>query len=601
MEPLPNEAKVRGVLASLFNPPAGRRYDLPVLVASLVIVCAFFAAPLFRGLGGFDLDGDEAIYAGVVNSILEGGHWSTPEYEGHPFLEKPPLKFWLVAAAIVGTPLSPDERGFRWLDSLFAALAFIYVFLLGWRLAGPVCGVGAAYFLAINQELVFVHGLRSNNMESMLVLAYTGAVYHFQRWSEGANPGRHIAAVAGWFCFSFLGKFVAALFLPLVLVSCVFAVPEWRRRARQDLPYLFLATAAACALIAPWYAYQLVVGGSGFWEFAFWHHVHRRATVGLDPAHIHPFYYYLDQLLGSYQRVWYYPCLGGLAWVVRLVRNRWWPGLTAVVWLAIPVAVLSLAASKLYHYAYPFVPPVALFGGYAVALAGRAGFTLPLSMDMRRERLERWLRPALWTLFVLTVLVFALTLFSGTGRISWNAGPLLIRNASVARPLIVAALVLVTLRRNYRAALAMILAYAIAADVQREYARFWERTTSEQHLLSSLAACMKESGASDSRDVFAFFHPGEEIKHDVRYYFRPLHRSSDMEIRRVDRRLRERRSYGPVLLTGSEWPTLVGHIRGWPIEDQAAIRVVPLLRYDAYLVLPGPYAQCAALGWPPKD
>ena len=64
---------------------------------------------------------------------------------------------------------------------LFGALGFIYVFSLGRRLSGAGAGVIAVLVLFTFTPLVFDHGLRSNNMEAPLFLAYCAGVYHFSR------------------------------------------------------------------------------------------------------------------------------------------------------------------------------------------------------------------------------------------------------------------------------------------------------------------------------------------------------------------------------------------------------------------------------------
>ena len=55
-------------------------------------------------------------------------------------------------------------------DAVFGGLAFLYVFVFGRRLAGPVCGFVAVFVLFVYGPLLFEHGLRNNNMEAPLVL-----------------------------------------------------------------------------------------------------------------------------------------------------------------------------------------------------------------------------------------------------------------------------------------------------------------------------------------------------------------------------------------------------------------------------------------------
>ena len=113
----------------------------------LVFVLALFCLPLFVGLGRGDLLTDEAIYSFGVDRILESGDWLAPKSSPHDekvFLEKPPLKFWMVAAPIRWGLLPHDEFGLRFWDAVFGSLALLYVCAIGYRLAGYMCGISAA-------------------------------------------------------------------------------------------------------------------------------------------------------------------------------------------------------------------------------------------------------------------------------------------------------------------------------------------------------------------------------------------------------------------------------------------------------------------------
>ena len=155
----------------------------------LFLVVLAFCLPLFVGLGRTDLANDEAIYSYAVESILETGDWLSPRAspnEDIVFLEKPPLKFWIVAAPIHFGILPANEFGFRFWDAVFGSLAFLYVFLIGRRIEGPLCGAVAVLVLFAHEPLLFDHGLRSNNMDAALVLAYCGGVYHYLAWASAA-------------------------------------------------------------------------------------------------------------------------------------------------------------------------------------------------------------------------------------------------------------------------------------------------------------------------------------------------------------------------------------------------------------------------------
>jgi 4-amino-4-deoxy-L-arabinose transferase-like glycosyltransferase len=207
--------------------------------AALIVVLCWFCGPLFIGLGEWDLQSDEAIYSHAIDRMLETGDWLTPRTIrfDEPFLEKPPLKLWIVAGAIRAGLLPQDEYGFRFFDALFGAGAFVYVFWLGRWLAGSICGIVAVLVLFTLDALLFDHGLRSNNMDAALVLAYCGGVFHFARWVDNRGRHRHslhAAAAALYFVLGFMTKYVAVLFLPLVCVLSVCWPREVRIRTRSQ-------------------------------------------------------------------------------------------------------------------------------------------------------------------------------------------------------------------------------------------------------------------------------------------------------------------------------------------------------------------------------
>jgi hypothetical protein len=57
-----------------------------------------------------------------------------------PFLEKPPLKFWMVAGLMKLGLIPHDDWGMRFPDAVLCTLAFLYIYRLGARLSGPVAG-----------------------------------------------------------------------------------------------------------------------------------------------------------------------------------------------------------------------------------------------------------------------------------------------------------------------------------------------------------------------------------------------------------------------------------------------------------------------------
>ena len=250
------------------------------------------------------------------------------------------------------------------------SVALLYVFAIGRRLAGPVCGVVAVLLLFTHAPLMLSHGLRTNNMEAPLLLQYTGMVYHYLAWRSAGPRGRgHLMAIALYFVLGFMTKFVAALFAPLVLVLAVALSPDDRRRIATGWRSVGQVAILAAALIAPWFAYRYYAIGPRLFDLMFGEHVMKRFTAFLDPMHVQPWHYYLTELWRHLQTPAARALVvaGTVLILTRAVRRRWIDGILVVLWFVVPVAAMSAGTSKLYHYLYPFLPPVALAGGYAAA------------------------------------------------------------------------------------------------------------------------------------------------------------------------------------------------------------------------------------------
>ena len=169
-------------------------------------------------------------------------------------------------------------------------------------------------------------------------------------------------------------KFVAALFLPAILGLTALLVREHRRALARGWRTWALAAAFAVVLIAPWFVFASVRFGSFFWQTIVGVHVYERFTSALDPGHLHPWHYYLGQLVDFWETGALILVGGGVGLIAGWTTRRYAPSaIVLVIWL-LPLLVISAVTSKLYHYAFPFLPPLALMGGYAAAIVPAVGW-----------------------------------------------------------------------------------------------------------------------------------------------------------------------------------------------------------------------------------
>jgi 4-amino-4-deoxy-L-arabinose transferase-like glycosyltransferase len=594
----------------------------------LALVIVAFCLPLFVGLGRGDLRGDEGIYSFGVDRILESGDWLAPKSSPHEdaaFLEKPPLKFWIVALPIRLGLLPHNEFGLRFWDALFGAVAFLYVYAIGRRLAGSVCGVVAVLTLFAQWALLFEHGLRSNNMEAPLFLCYCGGIYHYLRAcpdpvaTPGGPPGPsqgghdvawHAVAVALYFVLGFMTKFVAAIFLPMVLGAATLLVPSYRRTFARDWRQWIAASALALVLIAPWFAYAVHRFGPLLWQVMLIAHVYTRMTSFLEPQHVQPWYYYLSSMhrdFGS-SGVEALAVAGLIVLGVQTARRRSAEGVLILLWFALPTALISLGTSKLYHYEYPFLPPVALAAGYLVSLAvGLAPAPLRRLLDgydravARRVRLAAALRsPPLRALLLIAAgLAVAIGLAGlAYGEVQLHVGDVVLKSRGIFRPALVAVLFALAAGIGRGGSRALALSLAVSALPLPAYRENLAYLTIETHPMSTASACLQRVEAATpglARGLYLDV-PESSFGHPMNYYFRRVRPWTRADASAIPQGgyLTDPATWRPALLGKRSYSEFLDGARSSGDRDRDSALAVPVVALpdDVVLLLPGPYAAC---------
>lgn len=491
----------------------------------LAIVVLLFGLPLFHGLGNRDLHNDEASYSYGVQRILETNNWltirGTPDME---FLEKPPLKFWLVAAGMRLGILPRNDTGMRSVDALFGVLIWIYVYLISRRIGGVVAGVTAVMLLFTFGPLIFEHGLRSNNMEAALTLAYCAGYFHVLGWIESrraASARAHAFAAALAFVLGFMTKFVVIVFLPAGALWLLVTHPARRELMMRSRLMAWIGPAAlAIFLSAPWFVYQTMRIGREFWNVILGQQVLKRATSGLDASHLEgPWFYFLKIVNGFGESGTLWIVIGGLLLCLWMSLKR--DGAIArllMFWAVVPLVAFSLSRSKLIHYSYPFIPPLAIMGGWLVGVAVNwlVARAIPDISGLLKGSPARWL---LFTAGLAAAAVASATLI--LGRIVWHLPfDAVLSNGSVARPAIAAVLLLVAATREARGLLLVPMAFALSAILPlRAYSATLRQTEAVYRPLSAINDCVKSLAASGVPEG-TYLPVGLPPTHAYYYYLR---------------------------------------------------------------------------------
>jgi 4-amino-4-deoxy-L-arabinose transferase len=329
----------------------------PLWLVALLVFIAF----VFQGTRGI-WEPDEGRYTSAGLNMLESGDYVTPTIDGErPHLTKPPITYWALAGSFA--VLGKNE----WAARLPGALAFIGTGLLIFGLGRRFCPA-KPWLPAVIYALSLAPVLGANVISTDVLLTFfeAAAMYAFVRaWTGQAEVDRRWVRIM-WLAWGlgFMTKGPPGL-LPLLAMIVMLAFHDRRALSRIFDP-IGLATFAVV----------------GFTWFAI--------IVAQDPSRLGYFvgYEVYDRVFTStHDRndYWYAPftifgpmfLLGSLPWwILALVAaggpRKAWSTFRAKLgtgdrdlrllawWLLLPLAIFSLAQSRLQLYVLPLFVPLSL-------------------------------------------------------------------------------------------------------------------------------------------------------------------------------------------------------------------------------------------------
>ncbi|MDN6884253.1 glycosyltransferase family 39 protein [Variovorax sp. CAN2819] len=314
---------------------------------------------------------DEGRYGGVALAMLHSGDWLVPRLDGLPFFHKPPLFYWIGAAAMSVTgPVEWSARLPSVLGGCMAAAA-LFLFLRRWstvRLAllSTVVLVTTPFFF-LGAQFANLDMLVAGCISCTVLLAAGAALAR-----EREEPWR--ALLAGAYLFAAAGLLAKGL-IGLVLPAMVIVIwcAATRRLAALRMALWVPGWAILLAVAGPWFVAMQMKYPEFFDYFVITQHFRRFASSGFNNEH--GFWFYLPVLAGL--------TLPWFAWVFvprgandDAARPRQ-PDIDRLmwIWLAVIVVFFSLPRSKLVGYVLPALPPLAYLITLRV-LAGRPPETL---------------------------------------------------------------------------------------------------------------------------------------------------------------------------------------------------------------------------------
>ncbi|MEO8505022.1 MAG: glycosyltransferase family 39 protein [Acidobacteriota bacterium] len=329
-----------------------RAFALAVVLALVISFSGVFSHSLWTP--------DEPTGAVVGLNMVRTGDWVVPRLGGEPFLEKPPLYWWVQAFAYETFGVSDAVARFP--SALFMALTLLLTYAVARRLENERAGLVA--LVVLGSTLQFNEDMGRVVVDSALtffVFACWAAFIVWDRAPAGSKQARGsavIVAIANGLAFLSKGWVGCGL---AVAAPSLFLLLRDRRRALG--PLLRLAPVVVLGLVALGLPWALALGQRGgidaVRECLLGNLLGRFVGTAKLASYGHrqpPWYYITDGLVAAVPWIVAVPA----AWLAarREGAQRFLLGAGAV-----GVVLLSLAASKRTLYLVP------LFPGMAIAVA----------------------------------------------------------------------------------------------------------------------------------------------------------------------------------------------------------------------------------------
>ena len=357
-----------------------------VLLAGLGAICSLLAAPYIPLV-----DSDEGLHATVAQQMVEKGDWIVPRLLDKPFLDKPILYFWAIAASLKIFGMS--EAAVRLPGLLFGMLGTLTTAAIAWRMLGRLTGLIAGMFYASMFLPVALVQLPTHDVA--LVSWVNLALLCFWESDRGVSQRRTWAwtgAASVVLGLAILTKGLAGVALVGIAYGGYLIVSR-RLRCIHCLRAALALTVAA-VIGSSWYL-AVDHANPGYLSYYFFDRHVLGFLTNSQPHGLEPWWYYVPILIfGGFPWITYLPVL------VQDAVSRWQnrtpavtdahgnrPLLLLACWFVGCTLFLTVAHSKFITYIWPVFPAMAILA--AIVWARRIDGVLS-------DVANRWMSRIVW-------------------------------------------------------------------------------------------------------------------------------------------------------------------------------------------------------------
>jgi len=335
-----------------------QKIPIPLLPAAALLFILFGC---FYGLGAYALlDNNEGVYASIARTMAEGGDLVIPHLNGLPYIEKPPLFYWLTAASF-------RIFGFgEWQARLVPALALFTTILSSSLFVGRRAGTdaGAVTSIILSTSLVMLLIGRMVYFNMLFICFITMAHFALYRWYEsGVRAYLRVAYIMAGLAVMTKGP------LGVVLIGGTWLCFLMLQRSPGKMywrAFDIAGMAIFLGIVVPWHVLAGQKDPGFYWFYFINEHVLR--FLNMRQPHDYytgPFWYYIPRM-ALYLLPWsfllpvFFQRQESLAADHIRLRTFLW------CWLGWPMVFFSLSLAKANYYMVVGAIPLAILLAFRV-------------------------------------------------------------------------------------------------------------------------------------------------------------------------------------------------------------------------------------------
>jgi len=324
-----------------------------------VVVVVVIGCSIFYGLGAYPLlDNNEGMYAEIARELLHNGDFVIPHLNGLPYIEKPPLLYWLTAACFQVFGIS--EYSARLVPAIAAFLSCLSLWWFFRILQYPLAAIIAA--LIAGTSLGYLMLSRTLLFDMLLTALLSLSLLSFYLWWRTKKIWYLRSAYVAC-ALAILAKGLVALVLPVVIAG-IFLIYE---RQLKSLRTFFdpIGIGLFALITLPWHIAAQIADPDFFHNFVIGEHALR--FLGERSPHDYytgPLWYYLPRIFGMFLP---WSLLAPLLFIkktsnyndigMRSIERFAW------IWFLVILVFFSISYAKANYYLITGIPPLAIITG----------------------------------------------------------------------------------------------------------------------------------------------------------------------------------------------------------------------------------------------